>query len=57
MNLRKGLYFISLLLTLVLFVPYQGWSQLFPYYGVKPNPEAHGPIITHAFAVDKGYYG
>jgi hypothetical protein len=57
MNIRKSFYFISLLLALVLFTPYQGWSQLFPFYGVQPKPEGHGPIITHAFAVTKGYYG
>jgi len=57
MNFKKSFYFISLLLALILFVPYQGWSQLFPFYGVQPKPEARGPIITHAFAVTKGYYG
>jgi len=57
MNLRKSLYFVSLLLTLVLFVPHPGWSQLFPYYGVPSKPGAQGPVIIHAFAVDKGYYG
>jgi len=57
MNFKKPFYLIGVLLALILFVPYQGWSQLFPYYGVQPKPEAHGPIITHAFAVTKGYYG
>ena len=57
MNFRKSFYFIGLLLALVLFTPYQGWGQLFPYYGVKPKPEGRGPIITHALAVTKGYYG
>ncbi len=57
MNFRKSFYFVSLLLALTLLAPCQGWSQLFPYFGVKPKPEAHGPIITHAFAVSKGYYG
>jgi hypothetical protein len=57
MNIRKSFYLISLLLALILFLPYQGWSQLFPYTGVQPKPETHGPIITHAFAVTKGYYG
>jgi hypothetical protein len=54
---RKNFYFLSLILALILLVPYQGWSQLFPYYGVQPKPEAQGPIITHAFAVKSGYYG
>jgi hypothetical protein len=57
MSFRKSFYIIGLLLALVLFTPYQGWGQLFPYYGVKPKPEGRGPIITHAFAVTKGYYG
>jgi hypothetical protein len=25
--------------------------------GAQPKPGTHAPIITHAFAVDKGYYG
>jgi hypothetical protein len=58
MNLKKALGFISLLLTLTFFVPCQGWAQLFRYEGggqIKPG--THAPIITHAFAVEKGYYG
>ena len=57
MNFKKSFYFVSLLFALILFMPHQGWSQLFPYLGGKPKLEGHGPIITHAFAVDKGYYG
>ncbi len=57
MKFKKTFYLTGILLALILFVPCQGWSQLFPYYGVKPKPEAHGPIITHGFAVTKGYYG
>ncbi len=57
MNRKEIFYFISFLLALSLIVPYQGWGQLFPYYGVQPKPEAEGPVITHAFAVTKGYYG
>jgi len=57
MNFKKPFYLISLLLALILFVPYQGWSQLFPYYGVRPKPQAQGPVIAHAFAVKSGYYG
>jgi hypothetical protein len=58
MNSRKALGFISLLLTLTFFVPCQGWAQLFRYEGgTQPKPGTHAPIITHAFAVDKGYYG
>ena len=57
MNSKKILYVISILLTLVLFVPFQGQAQLFPYEGGPTKPGMHAPIITHAFAVDRGYYG
>ena len=57
MKFGKKFYLVSLLLALILLLPYQGWSQLFPFYGVKPKPEGRGPIITHTFAVTKGYYG
>lgn len=31
---------------------------MFPYPGgAQPEPGPHAPIITHAFAVEKGYYG
>jgi hypothetical protein len=30
---------------------------MYPYTGGSPKPGTHGPIITHAFAVQKGYYG
>ena len=57
MNSKKALYVISALLTLVLFVPFQGQAQLIPYEGGPTKPGMHAPIITHAFAVDRGYYG
>ena len=58
MNLKRALCFISLLLALTFLVPCQGWSQLFPYEGgTQPKPGTHAPIITYAFAVEKGYYG
>jgi hypothetical protein len=57
MNSRKILYLTSLLLALSFFVPGQGWTQLFPYTGGPPKPGTHAPIITHSFAVEKGYYG
>jgi hypothetical protein len=58
MNFKRALCFISLLLALTFLVPCQGWSQLFPYEGgTQPKPGTYAPIITHAFAVDKGYYG
>lgn len=57
MNLRKVLYLSILLFTLSLFVPGQGWTQLFPYTGGPTKPGTHPPVITHSFAVEKGYYG
>jgi len=59
MKFKKVLWLISLLLALTFYVPCQGWTQsLFPYVGggeVKPG--THAPIITHSFAVERGYYG
>ncbi len=58
MNSKKGFFFVSLLLTLILFIPFQGHAQLVPYIeGRQPKPGTRGPIISHAFAVEKGYYG
>jgi hypothetical protein len=58
MNIKKALCFVSLLLALSFLLPFKGWSQLFPYTGGgRPKPGTHAPIITHAFAVEKGYYG
>jgi hypothetical protein len=57
MNFKKVLCFISLLFALSFFVPGQGWTQLIPYTGGQPKLGTHAPIITHAFAVEKGYYG
>jgi hypothetical protein len=59
MNLKKELCFISLLLALTFLIPCQGWTQaLFPYEGGREvKPGTHAPIITHSFAVERGYYG
>jgi len=58
MNTRKILYLVSLLLMLTLFIPIQGSAQMFPYIeGTQPKAGSPAPIITHAFAVEKGYYG
>jgi len=32
-----------------------GWVR--PLDRGQPQPERRGPIITHAFAAEKGYYG
>ena len=57
MNSKRALYFIIVLSAFVLFMPFQGRAQLFPYEGGPTKPGTHAPIITHAFAVEKGYYG
>ena len=58
MNTKKAFCYISLLLALTFFLPCKGWTQLFPYTGGgQPKAGTHAPIITHAFAVDKGGYG
>jgi hypothetical protein len=58
MNTKKVLCYMTLLLALTFFLPCKGWTQLFPYTGGgQPKPGTHAPIITRAFAVDKGYYG
>ncbi len=54
MNTKKVFCLISLLLALTFFLPCKGWSQMFPYL---KQGGTHAPIITHAFAVEKGYYG
>jgi hypothetical protein len=59
MNLKKIMCVISMLLALTFFVPCQIWAQaLFPYEGggqIKTGTQA--PIITHSFAVERGFYG
>lgn len=59
MNSPKILFYVTLSLILIFFVPCQGGAQaLFPYEGeggVKPG--THAPVITHSFAVERGHYG
>jgi hypothetical protein len=58
MSSKKILSLVSILLALTFFVPGQGWSQLLPYSGgTQPRPGTRPPVITNAFAMDKGYYG
>jgi hypothetical protein len=46
------------MLAFSFFAPCQGWTQMFPSAGgTQPKPGTNAPIITHAFAVEKGYYG
>lgn len=50
MILKKIFIIFSLCLTLLsLFITSKGWTQ--------PKPETKAPVITHSFAVEKGYYG
>jgi len=47
---RKSISWLSgVVMALVLFSGLQGWAQ--------PKPGARAPVITHSFAVEKGYYG
>jgi len=59
MKMKRILSVISLLSALTFFVPCHGWAiSLFRYGGERQvKPETHAPIITNAFAVEKGYYG
>jgi len=54
-------WFGSLALSLIIIfsIAPSGQTQpLFPYEGVgQPKPRTKAPIVTHAFAVEKGYYG
>lgn len=49
MKIKRNFYLVSLLLVLTFLIPCQGWTQ--------PKPEVKAPIITHAFAVERGNYG
>ena len=55
MRTKKLFQLFSLTLALILLSAYPGWAQ--PLGEIQPKPEGKGPIITHAFAVEKGYYG
>ena len=49
MKTKKMLWFLSIVLGIVLLGVSQDWAQ--------SKPETKPPIITHYFAVEKGYYG
>jgi len=59
MRNRKIFTFLGLFLSFIFLAVFTGGAQpLFPYSGgTQPKPGSHAPIITTAFAVDKGYYG
>jgi len=49
MKTKRISWFLSVVLGIVLLGVFPNWAQ--------PKPEKRGPIITHAFAVEKGEYG
>ncbi len=49
MKTERILWLISIVLGVLVLGVSQDWAQ--------PKPEGRGPIITHTFAVEKGYYG
>jgi hypothetical protein len=49
MKTKTKLWFLSVVLGIVLVGVSQDWAQ--------SKPEQKSPIITHSFAVEKGYYG
>jgi hypothetical protein len=59
MKNKNILLAIGLLFLISYLFPSQGKVEpLFPYVGgTEPKPGTHSPIITHAYAIDKGRYG
>jgi hypothetical protein len=49
MKTKKIFWLIGLALAFTLFFTSKGWTQT--------KPETKAPVITHSFAVEKGYYG
>jgi hypothetical protein len=49
MKKRMLIYFLGFFLAFSFLIPPNGWTEV--------KPETKTPIITHAFAVDKGMYG
>ena len=58
MKANKFIATFGLLLAFSFFFPDQGWGQMAPNTkGAQSKPGTNAPIITHSFAVDKGYNG
>jgi hypothetical protein len=59
MKRKEWFGLLALWLIMIFFIAPSGRTQpLFPYEGGRqPKPGTNAPIITHAFAVEKGYYG
>lgn len=51
MRTKRLFRLFSLTLALTLLGAYPGLT------GVERKPETRGPVISHAFAVERGYYG
>jgi len=49
MNTKRLLYFLGVMIALTLLTAHAGWAQ--------PKLETKAPVITHSFAVEKGYHG
>ena len=49
MKTKYLVYIFGLLLVLTFFFAHAGWAE--------PKPGANAPMITHSFAIEKGYYG
>jgi hypothetical protein len=57
MKIKRIFGFWGLVTAAILLSSSLGWAQLFNY-GVGPTkPGTHAPLISHYFAVEKGYYG
>jgi len=51
MNIKKIFSLCGFLVALIIFIASEGSAQ------PQPKPGTKAPIITHSFAVEKGYYG
>jgi len=49
MNTKRFLCFLGVMIALTFLAAYVGWAQ--------PKLETKAPVITHSFAVEKGYHG
>jgi len=55
MNYKRLLCYFSLLLAIAFLMPCRGWTQALGE--IEPKPGTKAPVITNAFAVEKGQYG
>ena len=58
MRKKRPIFFALGLMLILLFALTAGAATIFTYSGAKgPRPGTRAPIITHTFAVEKGYTG